>query len=100
MHVTAGRLPEPLETALWYACAEALTNVVKHADASKAVVEVCFADGEVVALVRDDGVGGARPVPGGGLTGLADRLGVVGGRVAVDPDPAGGTQVCIRVPLP
>ena len=67
--MTAGRLPEPLETALWYACAEALTNVVKHADASKAVVEVCVVDGEVVALVRDDGVGGARPVRAAGSPG-------------------------------
>lgn len=100
VRVSVGRLPEPVEVALWYACAEALTNVVKHADAGRAAVEVCLADGEVVARIRDDGVGGARAVPGGGLAGLADRLSVVGGRVAVERDPTGGTQVCIRVPAP
>ena len=94
-----GRLPEPVESAVWYACAEALTNVAKHAGATRAAVEVRVAGGEVVGCVRDDGVGGARAVPGGGLAGLADRLTVVGGRLAVEPEPGGGTRVCIHVPV-
>jgi signal transduction histidine kinase len=99
VRVEAPRLPEAVETALWYACAEALTNVVKHAGAATAALSVQVDDGEVVACVCDDGVGGARAVPGGGLAGLVDRLSVVGGRVAVGPGPDGGTQVCIRVPI-
>jgi signal transduction histidine kinase len=100
VRVRVGRLPEQIETAVWYACAEALTNVVKHAEATRAAIDVTVTTGEVTARVDDDGIGGARPVPGGGIAGLADRLSVVGGDVTVHPSPDGGTQVNIRVPVP
>ncbi len=94
-----GRFPVPAETALWYACTEALTNLTKHARATQATVNVRAGPQELVTTVRDDGVGGARIVPGGGLAGLVDRLAAVGGAVAVRPAPGGGTEVRIRVPL-
>jgi len=56
-------------------------------------------DGDVVAWVRDDGVGGAHFLPTGGLAGLADRLGAMDGEIVVTSPPGGGTRVRIRVPL-
>ena len=94
------RFPEATETALWYACAEALANLTKHASATAASVEVAALPGELVAAVCDNGVGGARVTPGGGLAGLVDRLAAVDGALAVGPGPSGGTLVRIRVPLP
>jgi signal transduction histidine kinase len=94
------RLPAPVEAALWYACAEALANVAKHAQAGAASVDVCADSGEAVATIRDDGRGGARVTPAGGLAGLVDRLAGAGGQVAVGPAPGGGTAVQVRIPLP
>jgi signal transduction histidine kinase len=99
VHAPPGRFPTSAETAVWYACAEALANLGKHARASHAAIDVQANAGELVARVRDDGVGGARITPGGGLAGLVDRLGAVGGRLAVRPAPGRGTDVQIRVPL-
>jgi signal transduction histidine kinase len=94
-----GRFPLHAETAVWYACSEALTNVTKHARATSALVNVWLEAGELRALVRDDGVGGARVDPGGGLAGLADRLAAVGGAVTLQRAPGGGTDVRITVPI-
>jgi len=94
-----GRFPVHAETAVWYACAEALTNVAKYARATRAVVEVRVEAGDLCAGVRDDGVGGAHISPGGGLSGLVDRLAAVDGALIVEPAPDGGTEVRIRVPL-
>jgi signal transduction histidine kinase len=94
------RFPEAAETALWYACAEALANLTKHAAATAASVAVTALPGELVAAVCDNGRGGARATPGGGLAGLADRLAAVDGALAVGPGPSGGTLVQIQVPLP
>jgi hypothetical protein len=95
----ARRYAESVESAVWYACAEAVANLVKHAHAERASVEVTEAPGELVADIYDDGVGGARVTPGGGLAGLSDRLGAVEGTVAVLPVTGGGTRVRIRVPV-
>lgn len=94
-----GRFPLPVETTIWYACAEALTNLTKHARATKALVEVRLEDSALLAVVRDDGVGGAQISPGGGLSGLVDRLGAVGGAMSLHPAPGGGTDVRITLPL-
>jgi signal transduction histidine kinase len=94
------RFPATVETAVWYACAEALANVVKHARAETAVVEVRVEPDELIASIRDDGAGGARTTPGGGLAGLADRLAAVDGRLIVESRVGGGTRLRIGVPLP
>jgi signal transduction histidine kinase len=94
------RLPAAVEAALWYACAEALANVAKHARASAVSVEVRAGSGEAVATIRDDGRGGARVIPAGGLAGLVDRLAGAGGQLAVGPAEGGGTAVQVRIPLP
>lgn len=94
-----GRFPLPAETTLWYACAEALTNLTKHAHATRALVDVRLEESALLAVVRDDGVGGAHLSPGGGLSGLVDRLAAVGGALSLQPAPGGGTDVRITVPL-
>jgi signal transduction histidine kinase len=95
--VMVGRLPPVVEAALYFACAEALSNVAKHAGASFAAVAVREEGGAVIATVTDDGRGGADPA-GSGLRGLADRLEALGGTFLVADGPAGGTMVEARIP--
>ena len=78
--------------------AEALTNVVKHARASRAEVVAAVEDGTLRVEVRDDGVGGA-DAGGHGLLGIADRAGALGGRLQVVSPPGGGTVVSADLPL-
>jgi glucose-6-phosphate-specific signal transduction histidine kinase len=78
--------------------AEALTNVAKHADARGASVCAPGADGTLRLAVRDDGVGGAQ-LDGSGLVGLADRLSVLGGRLAIDSPRGGPTVIAGDIPL-
>jgi signal transduction histidine kinase len=99
LHAPANRLPEVVETTLWYACAECLANMWKYAHATSAVVRVEEAVGGVTVTVSDDGVGGAALTPGGGLMGLSDRLAAVGGRLRITSSTM-GTDITIWVPLP
>jgi len=85
------------ETALFYVCCEALTNAVKHARASRVVMEVRRLGVTLEARVTDDGCGGADP-NGSGLRGLADRVSACGGRLRVDSPFAAGTVVSAVVP--
>jgi PAS domain S-box-containing protein len=94
------RLPQSVETALYFTIAEGLTNVAKYADATRARVEVAVSDGLATAEVADDGRGGATAAAGGsGLRGLADRLEAIGGSLEVESPPGGGTVLRARVPL-
>ena len=78
-----GRLPEPVEVGVYYVVSEALTNVIKHAQASFVQVDL-EADEEAVRLrVQDDGVGGADAGHGSGLIGLKDRVHALGGRIEI-----------------
>jgi PAS domain S-box-containing protein len=95
-----GRLAPTLETTAYFTVSEALTNVAKYARASHATVRVAEEDGALVIEVRDDGVGGARPDVGSGLTGLADRLGVHDGTLSVVSPPGEGTLIRAELPLP
>ncbi|MGH9229123.1 MAG: ATP-binding protein [Acidimicrobiales bacterium] len=93
------RLPQPVEIGAYYAVAEALTNVNKHANARRATVRATVADGMLHVAVSDDGRGGARATPGSGLEGLADRVSALGGHLDVDSPPGGGTVVSAGIPL-
>jgi PAS domain S-box-containing protein len=95
------RLPAPIEASLYFFCAEALTNVVKHARASSAWVKVA-ADGErCMVEVRDDGIGGARArSDSSGLTGLRDRIGALNGVMNIVAPAEGGTVLHAAIPLP
>lgn len=94
----SGRLPGQLEAAVYFVVAEALTNAARHSGATEVSVTVEQRAGRVVVQVGDDGRGGADPNRGTGLTGLADRVAVVGGRMLLS-SPAGGPTL-LRVELP
>jgi signal transduction histidine kinase len=94
-----GRFPEPIEIAVYYGVAEALTNAAKHADASAVEVRLSVTDSELVVGVRDDGRGGAEPAGGSGLVGLKDRVESLGGRLSLASPPGAGTAVEIALPL-
>jgi len=95
------RLPEQLEVSAYYIVAEALTNAAKHAHATAVTVVVELDDNAAVLhlAVRDNGVGGANLTAGTGLIGLKDRAEALGGRIAVDSPPGGGTTLRATLPL-
>jgi signal transduction histidine kinase len=92
------RLSGPIEAAAYFVVAEALTNIVKYANATSARVTVRRAGDVVTVEVNDDGAGGARIGAGSGLRGLQDRLSALDGTLWVDSPPAGGTRLHARIP--
>jgi len=102
--VTAAGLEPQLDQSVaataWYVCSEALTNVAKHAQASRARVKITMGDGRLVVLVEDDGIGGVELAAGSGLRGLADRIEAMGGTLRVEPARTGsGTRVMAHLPV-
>jgi signal transduction histidine kinase len=93
------RLAEPAEAAAYFVVAEALTNVVKYAQASQAVVRVAHDEEWLWVEIEDDGVGGADPGGGSGLRGLADRVEAQRGRLEVESPAGRGTTVRARIAL-
>ena len=95
------RLPERVETTAYFVVAEALTNVVKHARASRVAVVARLDEGagRLVLEVRDDGRGGADAGAGSGLMGLRDRVDALEGTLSVASPPGGGTTVRVTLPL-
>ncbi|WP_019872524.1 sensor histidine kinase [Salinispora oceanensis] len=92
------RLPELIETTAYFVVSESVSNVAQHAQATRAEVRLTQADQDLVVEVEDNGRGGASPGHGTGLTGLADRVAAVNGRLLL-ASPAGGPTV-LRVELP
>ena len=97
--VTAERVAPDLEATAYFIVAEALTNTIKHARASRATVTAAVENGMLRVEVRDDGVGGARADGRSGLLGLSDRVGAMNGELRVDSPPGAGTTVTVRLPL-
>ena len=98
----SGRLPEEIETALYRIVQEALTNVAKHAGASRVSIVVTRRDNAVTAVIEDDGRGfGAGGQSGGGLglVGMKERVGLLGGRLAIESTEGAGTTVVAEVPV-
>lgn len=92
------RLPQAVEQAAYYVVSEALTNVVKHAHATYARVQIDRTNGMAVTRVSDDGIGGADATGGSGLRGLCDRVEALGGHLAVVSPPGRGTVVEVGIP--
>jgi signal transduction histidine kinase len=91
------RLPAPVESTAYFVVAEALANVAKHSQASRASVTVLRDGDQLVVEIRDDGVGGA-DVDGNGLAGLTSRVGAVGGTLTVDSAVGGPTSISAEMP--
>jgi signal transduction histidine kinase len=92
-------IPAPLESALYFAVAEALANAVKHADATRLSVRAWLDErGMLVARIRDDGRGGAYVSPGGGLDGIGRRLAAFDGALSVHSPVGGPTTVTLELP--
>jgi len=95
------RLPAPVEASLYFFVSEALTNVVKHSQASAVRVEIAARDGVLTVEIADDGVGGAAPRAGGtGLAGLHDRIAALDGDLRIMSAPGAGTTLHAALPLP
>ncbi|WP_328582097.1 sensor histidine kinase [Streptomyces sp. NBC_00370] len=94
----AGRLPEAVEAAAYFVVCEALANVARHSGANRASVDGGYRAGRLVVEIEDDGVGGARSDGGSGLTGLADRVSVLGGRLALFSPQGGPTRLRVEIP--
>ena len=92
------RFPPMIETTLWFVAAEAVTNSVRHSGASRIRLRLETEDARVRLGIQDDGRGGARLVPGGGLVGLADRIATLAGEFSVSSPPTGGTVVEVVLP--
>jgi signal transduction histidine kinase len=93
------RVPPAVEAAAYFVCSEALANIGKYAEASRATVEVTRAGERLLVSVRDDGIGGASLEKGSGLRGLADRVEALGGRLSVESPPGEGTLLVAELPI-
>ncbi len=92
-------LPPHVETAVYFVVAEALTNVAKHSEATRASVGVWIENGGVEVRIEDDGVGGAHPAKGSGLAGLHQRVLAADGRLEVSSPAGGPTVVSAWIPV-
>jgi signal transduction histidine kinase len=99
LDVTPDRLAPNVEAATYFVCAEALANVGKHARAMAVRVAVRRDGGAIDVEVDDDGTGGADPVGGSGLRGLADRIRALDGTFDVQSPDGRGTRLHARIPL-
>ncbi len=101
------RLPAKVELALFRVCQEGLTNIIKHAKASHAVVRLVVSYPQVILSVEDDGVGlprgskskGAPPRGGFGMISMGERVASVGGTIQFHSRPGSGTRIRVEVPL-
>jgi len=94
------RLPDATERAAYFVVAEAIANVAKHASAGRCEIRCRREAGRLVVEVWDDGAGGARAIPGGGLAGLAGRVEALDGSLTVESPAGGPTLVHAEIPLP
>lgn len=93
-----GRLDPETEAVLYFVVAEALTNVAKHSGATSAQVQIDRHPSNVTARISDDGQGGADITPGGGLSGIADRVRSAGGTFMLNSPAGGPTEIMVEVP--
>ncbi|MGH3240115.1 MAG: sensor histidine kinase [Spirillospora sp.] len=93
-----GRADAPVESAAYFAVAEMLANVVKHSAAHRAWVQIEHSGGRLLMIIGDDGVGGADPARGSGMSGIERRLAAFDGTMAVTSPPGGPTVVTMELP--
>ncbi|MFF1634402.1 sensor histidine kinase [Leifsonia sp. NPDC058248] len=101
IHIEVGeRLSEVIEETIYYCVSECLTNAAKHSSARNCAVTVTATGGTVSVVVKDDGQGGARIEPGGGLEGVRDRVEAVDGHAEVQSVAGLGTIIELTIPVP
>jgi signal transduction histidine kinase len=93
------RYDPTLEATVYYVVAESITNVVKHAQASKVEVRGGLHEGALEFEIKDDGVGGADPGRGTGMIGLKDRVDTCGGTISFASPAGGGTAIRVSLPV-
>lgn len=91
------RFPQEIETTGWFIACEAISNVVKHADATRVDIEISTHDGRFRIRIDDDGTGNANPA-GRGISGIRDRAEALGGSLLVTATERGGTSVRAELP--
>lgn len=92
-------IADEVSLAVYFVVAEALTNVVKHADARSVEVSLQRVGGDLVLVIADDGVGGAAVSLGTGLRGLIDRVEALGGTLGLTSVTGHGTRLRVTIPL-
>jgi signal transduction histidine kinase len=97
---TTDRFANVIEETIYYSVSECLANAAKHAGARNCAVLVTRRDDTVCVVVKDDGVGGARFEPGGGLEGIRDRVEAVNGRAELRSVEGLGTILELTIPVP
>ncbi|AQZ60775.1 two-component system sensor kinase [[Actinomadura] parvosata subsp. kistnae] len=95
---TVERYQAAVENAIYFVCAETLTNVAKHSRATVCTVQLARVGNYLMLTIGDDGVGGAHVAKGHGLAGLADRLRAVDGELTVQSPDGGPTLIVAEVP--
>ncbi|MEV4088341.1 sensor histidine kinase, partial [Nonomuraea fuscirosea] len=95
---TVERYQAAVENAVYFVCAETLTNVAKHSRATVCTVQLVRIGDVLMLTIGDDGVGGAHVAKGHGLAGLADRLRAVDGELTVQSPDGGPTMIVAEVP--
>ena len=101
LDIPAQRFSPTIEASVYFLISEALTNVVKHAQAGTAGVRITVAAAQLSVEVSDNGVGIAQEAPPGhGLAGLADRIAALDGTLTINSDPSTGTALRAQIPLP
>lgn len=96
----ATRLPQPVELTAYYVVTEAMANIAKHSRATSAHIAGRHHADVLTLQITDNGVGGADPSGGSGMTGLADRVGALDGRLRVSSPPGGPTLIHVEIPCP
>ncbi|GAA3288088.1 hypothetical protein Dvina_34045 [Dactylosporangium vinaceum] len=92
--------PDPaIEAAAFFAVAEALQNITRHAPDARAAVTIRAADGRLTVTVADDGPGGADQGAGTGLRGITDRVAAAGGTLLISSPPGRGTTITVDLPM-
>ena len=96
------RLPNEVETTLYRITQEALTNVVKHAGATKVSILLVRRSGSATVVIEDDG-GGFDPADAApdrlGLEGMRERAELHEGRLTIETSPGSGTTLVVEIPL-
>ncbi len=94
------KLPLALETTGYFVVCEAISNIIKHSQATRGWIHSSLTGDTLVLRIGDDGIGGADPSNGSGLTGLIDRSAIVGGTVILSSPTGGPTLLTVELPCP